>query len=117
MLEPGQHKEWNEGNDIGCVHGVDVSRTESTHTVVMVERRVDAVYTDGVHAELLEERDVTLASGAILERVDESRRLGERIVWIRRSSTYASRSPSQYSEEDCEHSQKTTDLAPGTQRP
>ena len=53
MLGPAQHKEWNEGNDIGCVHGVDVSRTESTHTVVMVERRVDAVHTDGVHAELL----------------------------------------------------------------
>ena len=53
MLGPAQHKEWNEGNDIGCVHGVDVSRTESTHTVVMVERRVDAIHTDGVHAELL----------------------------------------------------------------
>ena len=63
MLGLAQHKEWNEGDDIGCVHGVDVSRTESTHTVVMVERRVDAVDTYSVHSKLLQEWNVARAGG------------------------------------------------------
>ncbi len=55
----------------GTIHGIDVSGTESTHAIIVVQGRVDAVHADGVDPKLLKERDIALASGAILERVDE----------------------------------------------
>ena len=64
-------------------HGVDTGLTKSAHTVIMVERRVDAVYANSVDGELLEERYIARACSAVRQRVDERRGLRERVVRIR----------------------------------
>lgn len=64
------------------IHGVDIGGTESAHASIVVQGRVDTVDANGVYSELLKERDITRASGAILERVDERRGLGEGVVGV-----------------------------------
>lgn len=44
------------------LHGINSSAAEGGHTVIMVEGRVDTVYTNGIDRELLEEWDIALAS-------------------------------------------------------
>ena len=63
-------------------HGVDTGLTKSAHTVIMVERRVDAVYANSVDGELLEERYIARACRAVRQRVDERRGLREWVVRI-----------------------------------
>ena len=58
-------------NRRGDVHGVDTGAAEVGHAAVVVQRRVDAVDTDGVDAELLEERNISFASISISQRVDK----------------------------------------------
>ena len=70
------------------IHGVYVSGTESTHTSIVVQGRVDAVHADGVDSELLKERNIARASSAILEGVDERRGLREGVVRVGRGGAY-----------------------------
>ena len=63
-------------------HGVNASALEGLHAGIMVIPRVDAVYTNSIHAELLEEWGITSTGCSIGERVKEVCRFGEGGVWV-----------------------------------
>ena len=82
MLENGEELEgWQMRTR--HAHSVDARLTKSAHAVVMVERRVDTVYADGIDGELLEEGHISRTCSAVRQRVDERRGLRERVVRIR----------------------------------
>jgi len=65
-----------------CLHRVNSSIAKGLHARVVVLGRVDAVDTNSVDVELLEEREVPRASISVDKGVGEARRFKERVVWV-----------------------------------
>ena len=64
------------------VHGIDPGLVQSAHTRIMVQAGIYAVYSDSIHAKLLEVGNITRAACSVGERVDEGTWFLEGIVGV-----------------------------------